>query len=94
MVQPQAATSLSLALRGGPPLTVNAPPRGMRAVVFAGAALATGFAYLVRKRHADGLRRRIIRRLDRIAPRTKYTVEKQTQGFIINADCKLFYLFS
>ena len=87
MTQPPSAASLSLAFGGGPGFTVNSPPKGIRTAVLAGAAVFSGLVYWLRKSHTDGVRKRVIRRLDKIAPRTRYTPEKEKSGRVINGDC-------
>lgn len=88
MPQHHPAASVSLAVGAVPSFTVNSPPHGLRTALFAGAAVVSGFLIWVKRGHADGVRRRVIRRLDRIAPRTKYHAAKQHKPHIINADCK------
>lgn len=85
---PQASTTVSLELPGPPGLTVHSPPQGLRSWMFAGAAFVSGLVYLLRKGYSDGLRRRVIRKLDAVAPRSKYDKAKLNDGTIFNADCE------
>lgn len=97
---PHTSTTVSLEFRGPPGLTVNSAPQGLRSWMFAGAACVSGLVYLLRKGYSDGVRRRVIRRLDAIAPRTRYDEDKLRDGTIFNADCEyivakhLFCIFS
>lgn len=91
---PHTAATVSLELRGGPGLTVNSAPQGARSWIFAGAAFVSGLVYLIRKGYSDGVRRRVIRRLDAIAPRSRYNPDKLREGSVFNADCSLTHTFS
>ncbi|CAN8067875.1 unnamed protein product [Agarophyton chilense] len=87
-MQPSTSTaSLSLAVGASPRFTVSSAPNGVRTAVLAGAAVFSGLVYLLRRGHADGVRKRVIRRLDKIAPKSKYHPHKHAHGHIINADC-------
>lgn len=84
MTQQPAAASLSLFAPG---FSVNNAPQGFRAAFFAGAAIVSGFIYLIRRGHSNGVRKRVVRCLDRIAPKTRYDASKGKNGHIINSDC-------
>lgn len=91
MTQQPAAASLSLFAPG---FSVNNAPQGFRAAFFAGAAIVSGFIYLIRRGHSNGVRKRVVRCLDRIAPKTRYDASKGKNGHIINSDCKFFTFFN
>lgn len=89
----RAMTTVSLELHGAAPgITMSGTPQGLRSWVVAGTALASGLIYLFRKRCSDGIRRRVIRRLDIIAPRKRIDDEMLNSGLLFNTNCKFFRL--
>lgn len=88
---PTLSTTLSVELRastGLSGLTVSGPPQGARSWLLVGAALASGVIYALRKSYSNGIRRRVIRRLDDIAPRIKFHRGLLDTGKVFNADCE------
>lgn len=88
MARSTSAASLSLAVGGRDGFTVGAPPQAVRNLVLAGAAVVSGLVFLVRRAPGDAVRRRVVRRLDRIAPRRKFDQRKMGKDEVINTDCK------
>jgi hypothetical protein len=81
-----ATAAVSLSLPVTPDAFVNGAPSRMRTLLVAGVLAASGIiTHAVRRGHGDALRRRLIRRLDRLAPRVRYTLE--LEGRMVNATC-------
>ena len=88
MARYSTATGISLAVRGGPGITLRSPPQGLRGLLIAGAAVASGLWYLLRKAPADATRRRVLNKLDKIAPRVRYNQDMEADGTILNGECE------
>lgn len=84
------AASLSLALGRGDGFTVASAPKGLRHILFAGIAVASGLVLFIRRAPGDAVKRRIIRRLDRVAPRKRYEVAI-SEIDVINTDCEFIH---
>lgn len=82
------ATSLSFALSHGQGFTVSSPPQGLRRLLVAGVAVVSGLTLLICRAPGDAIRRRVIRKLNNIAPRKKYQAALADVD-IINTDCEL-----
>lgn len=89
------SASVTLGLPGGHGLTLEAAPANIRNVVLvAGAAVLSGLVVLTRRRRrGDGVRRRVVRRLDRIAPRVRFDARRFCAGEVINSDCAYFHIW-
>lgn len=88
MARPNPSTGISLAVGGGPGFTLRSPPNGIRGVLVVGVAVASGLLYVLRKAPEDAVRRRVIRKLDRIAPKVRYNVQMEADSVILNGECK------
>lgn len=85
MAPPPSSASLSLAVGGRNGFVVASPPQGLRNLIVAGAAVVSGLVFLARRAPQDAVRRRVVKRLDRIAPKRKS--EELSSEDIINTDC-------
>lgn len=88
MARSTSAASLSLAVGGRAGFTLGSPPQAVRNLILAGAAVVSGLVFLVRRAPGDAVRRRVVRRLDRIAPKRKFDERKIGKDETINTDCE------
>jgi hypothetical protein len=81
-----ATAAVSLSLPVAPDVFLTGTPSRMRTLLVAGVLAASGIiTHAVRRGHGDALRRRVLRRLDRLAPRVRYSPELEES--VVNATC-------
>jgi hypothetical protein len=82
-----ATMSLSLPVAPDMILLSGPPSRGrtlLTALVLAGSGLV---AHALRKAPADALRRRLLRRLDKVAPKRRFAEDLVESGVVVNTTC-------
>lgn len=86
MIPGSTTAAVSLSVPMPPEIFVATPPPRMRALLTAGLLAASGFVtHALRRSPADALRRRLLRRLDRLAPKVRFTPE--IENSIVNSAC-------